>query len=88
MLEERSLRAAMQPKIDLTSNAEAVMGGNADLEFKVEVELMPTFEVMDLKTLKLERPVAKISDDDVNEQLKELAKSQVSYEPRDESPTE
>lgn len=84
-LEERSLRAAMQPKIDLTSNAEAVMGGSADLEFKVGVELMPTFDVMDLKSLKLERPVAKISDDEVNEQLKELAKSQVSYEPRDKS---
>lgn len=83
-LEERSLRAAMQPKIDLTSNADDVMGGGKDLEFKVEVELMPEIEVMDLKSIKLERPVAEVDDKAIKEQLDNLAESQRSYQSRED----
>jgi len=83
-LEERSLRPAMQPKIDLTSNAEELLNGGKDLEFKVEVELMPEFEVMELKGVTLERPVAEVGEDAIAEQLEKLSESQRSYEPRED----
>jgi len=83
-LEERSLRAAMQPRIDVTSNPDDVMGGHKDLEFKVEVELMPEFEVMELKGVKLERPVAEVGEQEVNDQLDELAKSHRHFHPRED----
>ncbi len=83
-LEERSLRAAMQPTIDITSNQDDVLGGGKDLEFKVGVELMPEFEVMDLKTIKIERPIAEVGDEEVNEQLTQMASSQRTYEAREE----
>jgi len=81
-LEERSIRAAMQPTIDLTSNADEVLDGGKDLEFKVGVELMPEIEIMDLKAVKIERPVAKAGDTEVEEQLTALASSQRSFEPK------
>ncbi len=83
-LEERSLRAAMQPKIDVQSNPDDVLEGGKDLEFKVEVELMPEFEIMDIKDISLERPVAEVEDKDVDEQIKQLGEAQRSYEARDE----
>ena len=47
-LEERSIRPALQPKIEITSFDE---GG--DLEFKVDVEIMPDVEPMDFAKLKV-----------------------------------
>lgn len=79
-LEERELRAAMQPKIDLESNAEDVLSGGVDLEFKIGVELMPEFELMDAKSIKLERKVHTADDHDINHELEHLAEHQRTFE--------
>ncbi len=81
-LEERSLRAAIQPKIDIQSDQDEVTNGNSDLEFKVEVELMPEFEVIDLKDLKLERPVAEVGDEEVTKSIEEISNQMREYEAR------
>ncbi len=81
-LEERSLRAAVQPKIDIESDADDVTNGRSDLEFKVEVELMPDFEVIDLKTVTIERPVAEVGDAEIDEQIEAIAAQMREYEPR------
>lgn len=83
-LEERSLRAAVQPKIDIESDADDVTSGRSDLEFKVEVELMPDFDIIDLKTLKLERPVAEVGEAEIDEQIEAIAAQMREYEPRGE----
>ena len=50
---ERELRPAMQPKIEIVTFEEG-----KDLEYKLEVELLPDIEPMEFSTLSLERLVA------------------------------
>ena len=71
--EERDLQPASTPQPDFHSDMEEVVAGKADLEYDVQAEILPTFEPMDVSTLKLERPVAEVPDEDVEDALKNLA---------------
>ncbi|MBF0093970.1 MAG: trigger factor [Alphaproteobacteria bacterium] len=68
---ERKLRPAMQPKIEITSFPD---GG--DLEFTVDMDLLPEFELQDFSALKLERPRAEVDDEAVDAALARIASSQ------------
>ncbi len=81
-MDERELRPAAFPEIDMNSDAEAVAKGEADLAFQMRVEVMPEFEPMELRGLTLTRPTAEISDDDVMSALEEVAKDQKVYHPK------
>jgi trigger factor len=86
-LEERSERPAYQPEIALPEDQtemETIMDGNGDLAYTMAFEVVPSFEVEDFSSLVLERRVAKVEDENVNEQLTELAKQYRDFEPRDE----
>ena len=73
MLEERGLRPAMQPKVDLVS-ADPVSGaGTQDLEFKVEMELLPDIALPDFGALNLTRIKSVVADETVDKALAELA---------------
>jgi len=81
---ERGERAAMQPKVAMTEDeAEAteVLEGRADLKFTLEYEVLPSFDLGDFKGLKIERPVAEVSDEELNERLERIGESARSYEP-------
>jgi trigger factor len=83
-LSDRGERAATQPKVAMTEDeAEAVqvLEGRADLTFTLEYEVLPDYELGDFKGLKIERPVVDVSDEEVEERLKQLAESARSYEP-------
>jgi trigger factor len=83
ILVERGEKAAQRPDISMTEDekeAEAILDGKADFEFKLEYEVLPEIELPDLSKLKIERPVAEISDDYVREQAEKLAESTRSYE--------
>lgn len=69
-LKEKNIRPAMQPKIEVTEFDEG-----KDLTFKVELEKLPTVEVMDLKGLKLTRPVAKVDAKQIDETLERIAQN-------------
>jgi len=80
---ERGERAAMQPKVAMTEDeAEAteVLEGRADLKFTLEYEVLPSFDLGDFKGLKIERPVAEVSDEELNERLERIGESARSYE--------
>jgi trigger factor len=62
VINERGLRAAGQPRIEITKGAEG-----EDVEYSLAIELMPDIRPMDFKTLELERLVVEISDKEVNE---------------------
>jgi len=81
-LEERDLRAAAFPDIHVESDAEAVSKGEADLDFRMHVEVMPDFEPAEPKSFSVTRPVAVVADEDVDKAMSELADSQVTYEPK------
>lgn len=79
-LDSRKLRPASQPNVEVKSDADDVLKNGKDFKFEINVEVMPEFEATDPKKLKLERPVAKVADAQVNEALERLAKDSRSYE--------
>ncbi|KAA5805335.1 trigger factor [Alkalicaulis satelles] len=79
-LDERNLRPASQPNIEVKSDAEDVLKKGADFSFSIAVEVMPEFEPADPKTLSVTRPVAPVGDDQVEEALGELARQAQAYE--------
>ncbi|HPE31012.1 MAG TPA: trigger factor [Parvularculaceae bacterium] len=80
---DRNLQPATQPHPHFHGDMEAVMDGKADLEYDVHAEVLPSFEPMDVATLKLSRPVADVEDGDIDEALKNIADQQKSYTARD-----
>jgi FKBP-type peptidyl-prolyl cis-trans isomerase (trigger factor) len=68
VVEERGLRPAMQPKIELVSFKD-----DADLEFKIELEQMPEIQLPDFSAIELEKPVAKVGDEEVSKALEGIA---------------
>jgi trigger factor len=52
-LDERKIRPASQPAVDVKSDAEDVLKSGADFAFEISLEIMPEFDTVDPKTLKL-----------------------------------
>ncbi len=67
-LQDNNLRPAMQPKIEVTEFDEGT-----DLTYSMELDVMPEIKVMDLKGLKLEKPVAKVTDKEIDDSLEKIA---------------
>ncbi len=76
-LREQDLRPAMQPKIAL-KDGESFDEGK-DLVYTMSLEILPTFDVMDLSKVKVEKPVAKVEDKVVQETLDRVAKSNRNF---------
>ncbi len=85
-LADRGERAASSPDYRLPEDeaeAEKVLTGDADLSYTMVYEVLPKFDVVDLKTISVERPVAEVSDDEVDQQLQDLAKDSRSFATKD-----
>lgn len=74
-LADRSLRPALQPKIEVES-----FDDGADLAYKMAVELLPEFEPGDVSGIELEKPVAAVTDEAVNDSLNRLASARRTTE--------
>ncbi|SDR08860.1 trigger factor [Pseudovibrio sp. Tun.PSC04-5.I4] len=82
-IEERKEKPALQPEIDLSDDdAEKVLAGEADLVYTISYEVLPEFELVDFSALELERPIVEISDEEVDEQVKQIAESNRPFEAR------
>ena len=75
-LTERGLRPAMQPKIEITSFDEG-----KDLEYTIDLELLPDFEPMDFSQIELSRAVIEIDEKAVEESITDLAKANKKTKP-------
>ncbi len=69
-IEEKELKPAVQPKIDLVS-----FEAGEDLEFSIAVELLPEIEVTDLSSFKIEKLVATAGDKEVDETISKMAEN-------------
>ena len=85
VLSDRGLRAAMQPKVDVKSLPEPSDSAK-DLEFSVEVELLPDITPPDYTTLTLTRLKAEPSDTAVDQALSDIAARQKVLEAADPRP--
>tara|TARA_B100001939_G_scaffold197232_1_gene169758 strand:+ start:466 stop:2064 length:1599 start_codon:yes stop_codon:yes gene_type:complete len=75
VLEERKLRPAMQPKIEIDESYDV----GKDLEYAMEVEIVPEFSIPDLSKLKLEKLVAEPEEEQVQTALEGIASQQKNY---------
>jgi len=73
-MKQHDLKPAMQPRIDVVK-----FENNSDLEFKLEVEVLPAIEPMDFTTLKLERPVCEVTPNEADEAIQRLAEQQRAF---------
>lgn len=86
IIEERGEKPAMQPEIAMTEDekeAEKVLAGNADFEFSMSYEVIPPIEIKDFSGIKITRPVYDVPEEEVEEQVKRVADSARSYEPKE-----
>ena len=86
ILSERGEKPAMQPEVNMTEDekeAEKVLAGDADFEFSLSYEIIPPIEIKDFSGIKIERPVYDVTDEEVEEQVKRVADSARTYEPKD-----
>ncbi|HEV2082614.1 MAG TPA: trigger factor [Brevundimonas sp.] len=79
-LDEAKLRPAAPAEMKLVSDMDKVVAGQEDLTYEMSLEVMPEFTPVDVKTLKLERPVYEATDADLDEALKDLAGQAKTYE--------
>ena len=82
-LDERSERAATQPQIDLPEDQQTinkVLDGESDLAFDVTYEILPPVAVMDLSTIKLEKPVVELDEAEVDKEVQRVFAQQRGFE--------
>lgn len=72
VLSERGLRPAQQPKVDIGA-ADPASLGTTDLEFKVELELLPDIALPDFSGISLTRRKAEVAAEAVDKALTEIA---------------
>lgn len=77
-MKEKEIRPAMQPKIELKDGQ--AFDETKDLTYTMTVEILPTFAVMDLTKIKIDKPVAKVEDKVIAETLERVAKSNRSFD--------
>jgi trigger factor len=75
LLSERNLRPATQPKLEVTKP-----GQDSDLEFTVELEILPDIVIPGLADITLKRPVAPVADEAVETALKNMREQRQSFE--------
>ncbi len=74
-LDDHNIRPALQPKVEVTSFDEG-----KDLEYTMEVEVLPEIEPADFSSIELEKLVAKIDDAEVDEAIASIADQQKTFE--------
>jgi trigger factor len=79
---DRGLKLATEPTIKLTEDAGEIaniFAGKIDLSYSVACEVVPQITLADFKDIKLEKPVADVTDADVDEGLRRIAEQNRTY---------
>jgi trigger factor len=85
VLSDRGLRPAMQPRVTPVNVDASGLGQGSDLEFKVELELLPEITLPDFSALQLTRLKGEVPAEKVDEALNELATRQRKMEDIEET---
>jgi len=76
VMAERELRPAMQPKIEITKFAEG-----EDLEYTMELEVLPVIDPGDLSKLTLTRLAVTVDDAELDKALERMVEQEKRFEP-------
>ena len=80
---ERGFKLATEPKVTMPSeekDVEAILTGKSDLIYSVAIEVVPAIALADFKTFSVEKPIADVSDSDVDEAIKRIADQNKAYD--------
>jgi len=84
---ERGFRLATEPKITMPTEekeVEEILAGKSDLTYTVSVEVVPAIQLADFKSFTVEKPVAEVTDTDIDEAIKRIADQSRAYEAKGE----
>jgi len=84
---DNNFKLAADPKVTLPTEeaeVEKLITGSADLNYTVGIEIVPEIKLGDFKTIKLEKPVAEVSDAEIDEALGRIAKQNTPFEAKAE----
>jgi trigger factor len=84
---ERGFRLATEPKVTMPTEEKAVediLTGKSDLNYTVSIEVVPSIQLADFKGFSVEKPVADVTDADVDEAIKRIADANRGYAPKGE----
>ena len=87
IVSEHGYKLAADPKVTLPDEKEAVeqlIEGKTDLNYTMALEIVPPIKLGNFKELKLEKPVADISDEEVEQALTRIADQNKPYTPKGE----
>jgi trigger factor len=86
IVDDNGLKLAQEPKVEFPENKEDVeqaLQAKADLAFKIALEVLPSFELADLSDVTVTKPVAEVSDSEVEEALQRMADRNRPYAAKD-----
>ena len=84
---ERGFRLATEPRVTMPTEekeVEEILSGKSDLNYTVSIEVVPTIKLADFKTFALEKPVADVTDAEVDEAIQRIADQNRSFGPKGE----
>jgi trigger factor len=76
IITEHGFKLATEPKVVLPTaegDVEGVIAGKSDLAYTVELEIVPPITLGDFKTIKLERPIAAVTDAEIDQVAQTIA---------------
>jgi len=79
---ERGFRLATEPKITMPTEQKAVediLAGKSDLTYTVSIEVVPPIQLADFKSFTVEKPIAEVTDSDVDDAIKRIADQNRTY---------
>jgi trigger factor len=79
---ERGFRLATEPKVTMPTEEKAVediLTGKSDLNYTVSIEVVPAIQLADFKSFTVEKPVADVTDTDVDDAIKRIADQNRAY---------
>jgi trigger factor len=85
-LSQREERPAFQPTVALPEDQaeiDKIFAGSSDLAYTLSFEVLPKIELMDFGKLKLERPVAEVTDADIDGSLERIRAANLRYVPKE-----
>jgi trigger factor len=84
---ERGFKLATEPKITMEREEKAVdelLTGKSDLTYTVSIEVVPPIQLADFKGFAVDKPMAEVSEADVDEAINRIADHHRSYAAREE----
>jgi trigger factor len=82
IVSERGLKLATEPKVTIPNEeteVEKLIGGGVDLAYTLALEVLPKIEPADFKGITLERLVAEVTDEEVEQAVGRLAQQSRPY---------